>query len=242
MSVRCFALRGISLVAILVAISAGVVSPSEPGFGGRVEEIENVQMTISRRAAALFKFTKGTIGHLSKRVFQLELNDDHEACQLIQIINPDFGPCETENKRLGEQTDLVVSPDTNTTKLLDPAIYDRPLSKPSSMGTGHPSDVRRQESPPQLLRAVPALADSHRRLTECTFETGLCSMWMQDTDDTSDWTLGSEGTPTSYTALDLGVKVHTSSWRPTAAKQGQQQPSQAATLAAALALTTTCTA
>jgi len=31
-----------SLVAILVAISAGVVSPSEPGFGGRVEEIGNV--------------------------------------------------------------------------------------------------------------------------------------------------------------------------------------------------------
>jgi hypothetical protein len=86
MSVRCFALRGMSLVAILVAISAGVVSPSDSGFG---------------------------------------------------------------------------------------------------VGTGHP-------------------AYSHRRLTECTFETGLCSMWMQDTDDTSDWTLGSEGTPTSFTGPSTG--------------------------------------
>jgi hypothetical protein len=69
-----------SLVAILVGISAGVVSPSEPGFGGRVEETENVQMTVSRGNLVSFKFTKGTIGHLSNRAFQIELNDDHEAC------------------------------------------------------------------------------------------------------------------------------------------------------------------
>jgi len=56
-----------SLVAILVAISAGVVSPSEPGFGGRVEEIENVQMTVSRGNPVLLTPTKATIGHISKR-------------------------------------------------------------------------------------------------------------------------------------------------------------------------------
>ena len=140
MSVRCFALRGLSLVAILTctAISAGAVSPSEPGYGGRVEVIENMQMTVSRGNPVVLKFTKGTIGHLSKRAFQIELDDDHEACQLIKIIFPDFGPCEIENKR-HDQNDLVVSPETNITKILDPAI-SRPLSKyPASMDAEYPS-------------------------------------------------------------------------------------------------------
>jgi len=142
MSVRCFALRGLSVVAILTctAISAGAVLPSEPGYGGRVEVIENMQMTVSRGYPVVLKFTKGTIGHLSKRAFQIELDDDHEACQLIKIIFPDFGPCEIKNKH-HDQIDFVVSPETNITKVLDPAI-SRPLSKyPASMGTGYPSDV-----------------------------------------------------------------------------------------------------
>jgi hypothetical protein len=132
-----------SLVAILTCTaicSAGAVLPSESGYGGRVEVIENMQMTISRGTPVVLKLTKGTIGHLSKRAFQIELDDDHEACQLIKIIFPDVGPCEFENKR-HDQIDLVVSPETNTTKVLDPAM-SRPLSKyPASMGTGYPSDV-----------------------------------------------------------------------------------------------------
>jgi hypothetical protein len=80
------------------------------------------------------------IGHLSKRAFQIELDDDHEACQLIKIIFPDFGPCEFENRR-HNQFELVVSPETNITKVLNPAM-SRPLSKyPASMGAGYPSDV-----------------------------------------------------------------------------------------------------
>jgi hypothetical protein len=132
-------------VAILTCttISAGAVSPSEPGYGGRVEVIENMQMTVLRGNPVVLKFTKGAIGHLSKRAFQIELDDDHEACQLIKIIFPDFGPCETENKR-HDQSDLVVSPETNITKVLDPAI-SRPLSKyPASIDAGYPSDVLHQ--------------------------------------------------------------------------------------------------
>jgi hypothetical protein len=145
MSVRCFALRGLSLVAILTctAISARAVSPSEPGYGGRVEVFENMQMTVLRGNPVVMKFTKGTIGHLSKRAFQIELDDDHEACQLIKTIFPDFGPCEIENNR-HDQTDLVVSLETNITKSLDPAI-SRPLSKYSaSMDAGYPSGVLHQ--------------------------------------------------------------------------------------------------
>jgi hypothetical protein len=102
-----------------------------------------MQMTVSRGSPVVLKFKKGTIGHLSKRAFQIELDDDHEACQLIKIIFPDFGPCETENKR-HDQIDLVVSPEINITKVLDPAT-SRPLSKyPASMGAGQPSDVLHQ--------------------------------------------------------------------------------------------------
>jgi hypothetical protein len=122
------------------AISAGAVSPSEPGYGGRIEGIENMQMTASRGNPVVLKFTKGMIGHLSKRAFQIELDDDHEACQFIKIIFPDFGPCKIENKR-HDQYDLVVSPETNITRVLDPTI-SRPLSKyPVNMGAGDPSDV-----------------------------------------------------------------------------------------------------
>jgi hypothetical protein len=99
-----------------------------------------MQMTVSRGNPVVMKFTKGTIGHLSKRAFQIELDDDHEACQLIKIISPDFGPCEIENKR-HDQFDPAVSPETNISKVLDPAI-SHPLSKyPASMDAGSPSDV-----------------------------------------------------------------------------------------------------
>jgi hypothetical protein len=43
-----------------------------------------------------------------------------------------------------------------------------------------------------------------RRLTACTFDSGLCSNLNQDTDDNFDWTLTSEGTPTSNTGPDTG--------------------------------------
>jgi hypothetical protein len=123
-----------------VICSAGAVLPSESGYGGRVEVIENMQMTVSRGTSVVLKFTKGTIGHLSKRAFKIELDDDHEACQLLKIIFPDFSPCEFENKR-HDQTDLVVSSETNITKVLDPAM-SRPLSKyPASVGAGYHSNV-----------------------------------------------------------------------------------------------------
>jgi hypothetical protein len=98
-----------------------------------------MQMTVSRGNPVVLKFTKGTIGHLSKRAFQIELDDDHEACQLIKTIFPDFGPCEFENKR-HDQIDLVVSPETNTMKVLDPAM-SRPLSKyPETLLQASPKD------------------------------------------------------------------------------------------------------
>jgi hypothetical protein len=103
---RCFS--GMGLVAILTctAILARAVWSLEPGYGGRVETIENVQMTVSTRGSpVLLKFTSGTIGlHISKRAFRIELDDDHEACQLINIIFPDLGPCEIENERHAEST------------------------------------------------------------------------------------------------------------------------------------------
>jgi hypothetical protein len=43
-----------------------------------------------------------------------------------------------------------------------------------------------------------------RRLTACTFDTGLCSHLTQDTDDNFDWTLTGEGTPTSNTGPSTG--------------------------------------
>jgi hypothetical protein len=46
----------------------------------------------------------------------------------------------------------------------------------------------------------------HRRLSACTFDAGLCSIWNQNTEDNFDWTLSSdnEGTPTSNTGPSTG--------------------------------------
>jgi hypothetical protein len=54
-----------------------------------------------------------------------------------------------------------------------------------------------------MLQSVPEVMQ--RRLTACTFDSGLCSSLTQNTDDNFDWTLTSEGTPTSNTGPDTGA-------------------------------------
>jgi hypothetical protein len=72
-------------------------------------------------------------GHFSKRSFLIELGDG----------DPDFGLCaksRTNARGNKPQTDLVVSPGTNTTKFLDPTLLDslyHPPSKIPAKGAVH---------------------------------------------------------------------------------------------------------
>jgi hypothetical protein len=45
--------------------------------------------------------------------------------------------------------------------------------------------------------------NTHRRLTVCTFDDGLCG-WNQDTNDIFNWTQTNEGTPTTNTGPNNG--------------------------------------
>jgi hypothetical protein len=53
-----------------------------------------------------------------------------------------------------------------------------------------------------ILLLIPEV--TQRRLTACTFDSGLCSNLMQSTDDNFDWTLTNESTPTSNTGPSSG--------------------------------------
>ena len=91
------------------------------------------------------------------------------------------------------------------------------------------------DNDPGLL-SIPEV--TQRRLTACTMDAGLCNNWNQDTGDNFDWTLTSESTPTSNT----GPSDSSGGEGAFMFIEARMQPLQAATLAAALALTTTCMA
>jgi hypothetical protein len=105
-------LRRICLITVLAAISSTAVLHSEPNY--LVQNIENVkiQLTIEGIQVAMH-FAKGTFGQLSSRVFQIVVENEHEACQLAKIANPDL-PCsfELESSRGHEQTNAFVSRNT----------------------------------------------------------------------------------------------------------------------------------
>jgi hypothetical protein len=288
-----------------------------------------IQIEMNFGKPARLQLTNATIGQLSSGVFQLVVGDEHEACQLAKIINPDLSPCirEDEDKRERKiDTEPVISdndttkqrkttehklslanivsakeppdvllqagrdqnegprereengtsfsrnntakqhkmPENNLSKIhssisanelpavllqagrdlpsehprattssnvnQDPQQYlPIPHSSPSKPAIGFYSSRTRAAdyAPPDVLlqanplhqqqhtgtsshhpinAALKPTTEMHRRLSACTFDTGLCTIWYQNTRD-FDWTLSTdnEGTPTSNTGPSTGA-------------------------------------
>jgi hypothetical protein len=90
------------LILVIAVLSAAAVSHPGPNYRGRVENVENVElkMTVTGKPVSL-QFLKATIGQLSSRVFQIVVDNEHEACQLAKIVNPNLGElsCSAEPPR-----------------------------------------------------------------------------------------------------------------------------------------------
>jgi hypothetical protein len=79
-----------------------------------------------------------------------------------------------------------------------PKAENSPFYPSSYTSTGRVPSANTPKKP------LPAPSSMSRRLTACTMDAGLCSNWNQDTGDNFDWTLTSEGTPTSNTGPSTG--------------------------------------
>jgi hypothetical protein len=95
---------------VLAAVSSAAALHSDPNHLARNIENVQIQLTIEGRQVAVH-FAKGTFGQISSRIFQIVVENEHEACQLAKTANPDL-PCSFESSSGHEQTTAFVSRNT----------------------------------------------------------------------------------------------------------------------------------
>jgi hypothetical protein len=86
---------------------------------------------------------KATIRQLSSRVFQIVVNDEHEACQLAKTIDPDLSPCLRPDERAHEheQSDVIVSRNVSANQRKPPENKLPPPKTLSRISAKQPPDV-----------------------------------------------------------------------------------------------------
>jgi hypothetical protein len=111
------------LIVVLAVISVASSSLTETRNQGNATSVK-IEMHFGQPAKV--QLTKAIIRQLSSRVFQIVVDDEHEACQLAKTINPDLSPCIRADERAHErahereQSDIIVSRNDTTNQRKPP--------------------------------------------------------------------------------------------------------------------------
>jgi hypothetical protein len=89
-------------------LSTAALDPEQTYYSDQIIENVQIKLTIEGRPVTV-RLTSGALGRISSRVFQLEVNDEHEACQLATTTNLAVGPCSFESPREHEQRNVFLS-------------------------------------------------------------------------------------------------------------------------------------
>jgi hypothetical protein len=84
------------------------LDPEQTYYSEQIIENVQIKLTIEGRPVTV-RLTNGALGRVSSRVFQLEVDDEHEACQLAITTNLAVGPCSFESPREHEQRNVFLS-------------------------------------------------------------------------------------------------------------------------------------
>jgi hypothetical protein len=121
-------IRRIGLIMAHAAIlSTAASDPEQNYYSDQIIENVQIKLTIEGRPVTV-RLTKGALGRLSSRVFQIEVDDEHEACQLATTTNLAIGPCSFESPREHEQRNVFFSRNSSAQQSEKRAYFPLPMT------------------------------------------------------------------------------------------------------------------
>jgi hypothetical protein len=139
----CCTIKHMGLILVLAAISAAGSSQTEASNRGNATSVK-IEMNFGKPAT--LQLMKAAISQISSRVFQIVVGDEHEACQLAKLINPDRSSCFRENGHEQEHEESgTFGSHKDTAKQHKSQEHNRPLPKTqTSISAKEPPNVLHQ--------------------------------------------------------------------------------------------------